>query len=143
MPANRSREGIPEPQYPDNPLQISFKYLECEDERYALDICTQEYWVLLVKELKRYAGFTVSQFEYPNNDDARHTIDLNDERVDGEAFNQLMESFEWPTVWQFGLGERRKAFRVIGMLVDSILYVIRLDSCHVTYTRKEGIKNEW
>lgn len=140
---DRSQEGIPELNIPDNPLQISFKYLECKDEKYDLNACSQEYWMLLVQELKRYASFTISQFEFHDNDDSRHIIDPNDQRVDSASFIKLMEKFEWPTVWQFGLGEKKKAYRVIGMLVDPILFVIRLDSNHVTYTRKEGIKNEW
>lgn len=144
MPKGKqAQRGIPEPIIPDRQLQISFKHLECEDERYRLDTCTSEYWILLVQELKRYASFSVSQFEYPDDTFARHPIDPEDERVDSAAFLRLMNELEWSIVWQFGLGHKGKGFRVIGILVDPIFFVIRLDSNHQTYVKKDGGAYTW
>ena len=144
MPKGKqAQRGIPEPTIPDRQLQISFKHLECEDERYPLDTCTSEYWILLVQELKRYASFSVSQFEDPDDTYARHLIDPEDERVDSADFLRLMDEFEWSAVWQFGLGQKSKGFRVIGILVDPIFFVIRLDANHQTYVRKEGGGYTW
>jgi hypothetical protein len=130
---NQIQRGIPQPVYPDPPLQISFKYFECDSDRYALRNCTPEYWDLLIRELKRYGSITVSAFEFCDNQYARHTVDPNEEGVDGAEFVGLMEDFDYSNVWQFGVGPRARGFRVVGILVSPTFFVIRLDPNHQTY----------
>jgi hypothetical protein len=135
-PANNSQSGIPLVTIPDSPLQISFKHLECDEEKYGVAHCTQEYWSLLAKELKRYSEFSVSAFEFCDHEDARHTIDPKNDGADTAALAKIAEDLDFPVVWQFGLGERWRGLRVIGILVDPVFYIVHLDPNHNTYTEK-------
>ena len=129
---------IPEPEIPSRVLKFSFEYIECDHEKYTFAMCTEEYWQLFMRELKRYSRWTVNQFAADEHDDARHQIDIAQERVDSAPFEHLIEQFDWADVWQFGIGERRKGQRVMGILVSDTFYIVLLDAAHQVYVKKRG-----
>jgi hypothetical protein len=133
---NGARSGIPAISIPDRALQISFAHLECNDDRYSLEHCNAEYWSLLAQELKRYARFTVSDFEVCEHADARHPIDPKEDGVDTAALSKIAEELEYPVVWQFGIAERWRGLRVVGILLEPVFYIVHLDPNHQTYTVK-------
>ena len=127
-----NERDIPEPVIPSPALE--FKYIECDHDKYSFTHCKPEYWHLFMKALKRYEGWNIDAFMYPEHDDARHFVDVQDERVDSGPFDALIDRFEWAEVWQFGLGHRGEGKRVLGILVDATFYIVLLDDNHQAYS---------
>ena len=125
---------IPAITIPSERLRFSFEHLKCEHDEFPLADCTVEYWQLFVKELNRYDGWDTEDFLSQNNDDARHIVVVEEERVNGQVLQDLMKKFDYSDTWQFGLGPRKDGRRVLGLLVGSTFYIVLLDPNHNVYT---------
>lgn len=134
MSPNGNRRGIPAPilKTNENTVKFSFKYLDATNPKFSIEECPVEFWQAFVLRLSVYSRLTVEIFLDQNNPDRRHLIDFSDtSEVDGFT-NIDTEQLAYEEAWQFEL-DARYPWRVEGILVDDMFYVIWLDPSHRLY----------
>ena len=93
-----------------------------------MESCSKEFLMALLLEVKNYSEYTVEQFEEENNKDRRHKnfwADTDEEN----GFTHLSEEIQDEYSWQFAL-DTNDEWRVHGMLVDNVFFVVWLDPEH-------------
>ena|ERR1700682_5180628 len=116
-------------------LAFSFKHLVTDHVKFPLEACREEFWRELAVRLREYSNGTVEDFKDMNNDVHRHTIHFpNSSEPDG--FN-LDPSFDLDLEqhWQFGVGAPQHGWRVHGILVRDLFYIVWVDPDHQLYPR--------
>jgi hypothetical protein len=126
---------IPKPVLQPNAktVQFSFKHLDTTHPKFLLEDCTCEYWAALVRRLVGYSQLTVEIFLDQNNPDRRHIIDFSGTSEQGGFSNVDTEQLAYQEAWQFDLDSRNPDWRVCGLLLDDMFYIIWLDHSHRLY----------
>lgn len=136
MSANANRRGIPAPilRPNENTIQFSFKYLDTSNPKFSIDDCPIEFWRALTRRLIQYSHLSVEIFLDQNNPDRRHLIVFADTTEPNGFTNVDTEQLAYEAPWQFDL-ETWQPWRILGILVDEIFYIIWLDHSHLLYPR--------
>lgn len=125
---------IPAPHLgPDERLiQFSFKHLDETNPKFLPQECPREFWPAFMQRLKLYSRLRVEIFLDQNNPDRRHIIDFG-QTTEPDGFTTVdTEQLAYEEAWQFDL-DTRQPWRVAGVLVDEMFYVIWLDHSHRLY----------
>jgi hypothetical protein len=129
-----ARIVIPEPRLEPNQklIQFSFKHLDDTNPKFLPRDCPLDFWCALTQRLKGYSRLTVEIFLDQNNPDRRHIIDFG-ETTERNGFTTVdTEQLAYEEPWQFDLITWRP-WRIAGLLVDEMFYVIWLDHAHRLY----------
>jgi hypothetical protein len=142
MPERQPAGGIPEPgptRTEQLPLRFSFKHLDLEKQKFHPSKCEIEYFVRLFHTLRKFSTWTVEQFTDQNNNEHRHIIWFSDtSEPDGFAHipNVDSDQFGYEGGWQFAVDHPEKPWlrwRVHGILIDEIFFVVWLDQEHLLF----------
>lgn len=130
---------IPEPQTKNSNLenrrlQFTFKSLDERHPKFTLEKCNVEFFRALFLQLRTYSEYTEEQFREQNNDDHRHTNHWKD-TTEPDGFAQLSEEIQDEYSWQFAVCPNSRThpecdWRVHGMLLENIFYIVWLDPGH-------------
>lgn len=113
-------------------IQFSFKHLDETNGKFLPQDCPHEFWPALMSRLKLYSHLTVEIFLDQNNPDRRHLVDFG-QTTEPNGFTTLdTEQLSYEEPWQFDLITWRP-WRIVGLLVDEIFYIIWLDHGHRLY----------
>jgi hypothetical protein len=134
MGSDEKRIIIPNPLLPQNAklIQFSFKHLDQTNPKFSPQDCPLEFWCALMQRLKGYSQLTVEIFLDQNNPDRRHIIDFGDTTEPNGFTSVDIEQLAYEEAWQFDLITWR-VWRVAGLLVDEMFYIIWLDPAHRLY----------
>lgn len=130
----REKIAIPAPNLgPDERLiQFSFKHLDDTNPKFLPQDCPQDFWPALMQRLRGYSHLTVEIFQDHRNPDRRHVIDFR-ETTEPQGFTTVdTEQLAYEQPWQFDL-ITYQPWRVAGLLVEEMFYVIWLDHSHQLY----------
>lgn len=124
----------PHPKPETGRLQFSFKHLDDKHSKFNIGNCSQEFLIALLLEVKNYSEYTVEQFEEENNKDHRHKNFWSD-TSERKGFTHLSVEIQNEYSWQFALRPqcytgREDDWRVHGMLVGNVFYIVWLDPRH-------------
>ncbi len=141
MKKKRLKKKIPTPNPAQDQdavrLQFSFKHLDADHPRFRMNDCSQEFLRTLLLQIKIYSEYTEEQFTDENNDDRRHKNFWAD-TSEPDGFTHLGVEMQNEYSWQFALNSPydKDSWRVHGMLVDNIFYVVWLDPDHALGAQK-------
>lgn len=115
-------------------LQFSFKHLDENHPKFKIESCSSDYLRALLLQIKVYSDYTEEQFTDQNNNDHRHWNFWRD-TTETNGFTNLSDEIQNEYSWQFALNpQSRKApganWRVHGMLVGNVFYIVWLDPQH-------------
>ncbi|MBI3661670.1 MAG: hypothetical protein HY234_01270 [Acidobacteria bacterium] len=123
----------------DQPLRFSFKHLDFNNPKFQPSECCVDYFIRLMQQLSRFSGGTVGDFSDQNNEERRHIIDF-DQTSEPAGFQNIAaidaEQLGSNDGWQFAVRPDeawRYLWRVHGILVDDVFYVVWLDQEHRLY----------
>ncbi len=134
MTGTPERIVIPAPEVgPDERLvQFSFKHLDGTNPKFRAQDCPIEFWCAFMDRLKLYSRLTVEIFQDQNNPDRRHIIDFA-RTTEPSGFTSVdTDQLAYEQPWQFDLATARP-WRIAGLLVEEIFYVVWLDPNHLLY----------
>jgi len=120
-------------------LKFSFKHLDTANDKYSIDKCCVGFWGKLIEALVRYSGFTVDDFRNQDNTEGRHTHYFPDtSEPNGFTCLNDPDGLEMAAAWQIRLCPSirtppESAWRVHGILIESVFYVVWLDYDHLLY----------
>lgn len=120
-----------------NTLELSFKHLDTEYEKFKIQACAADYFCSLILAIQKYSGYTIDRFRDQNKQNDRHTIDFS-ETSEANGFISLDENLRLEEPWQIRIcpEEKKKpksAWRASGILIGNIFYMIWLDPEHKLY----------
>jgi len=146
--ARGKRGAIPAPQLPD-PVNVkfSFKHLDLGNEKYSIKKCCVRFFTEMILSLNRYSSFTTEQFREQNNDDGRHCHYFPD-TSEPNGFTTLdPETLGIEEAWQIRLcpdvhKPPESAWRVHGVLLGDVFYIVWLDYEHLLYDNNLAPGNE-
>ena len=113
-------------------VKFSFKYLDADNPKFLPSDCPHEFWPALMARLKLYSNLTVEVFLDQNNPDRRHIIHFAETTEPNGFVNVDTEQLAYEEPWQFDL-ETWQPWRIAGILVDDMFYIIWLDHSHSLY----------
>ncbi|SRR5712691_3384436 len=138
--AKKKVQKIPEPYLLPTSLKLirfSFKHLDAANEKFSCANCSQEYFVKLLETLQKYT-WTVEQFSDQNHNERRHVIYFpNTSEPDG--FENIpgidLDQLGYYEGWEIGISidPYDCGWRVHGILIDEIFFVIWLDPNHALF----------
>ncbi len=132
MTAEKIVIPAPEPRPDRRLIQFSFKHLDSANPKFRAEDCPIEFWCPLIERLKGYSHLPVEVFQDQNNPDRRHVIDFS-RTTEPNGFTSVdTDQLAYEEAWQFDLLTNRP-WRVAGLLVEEIFYVIWLDPNHLLY----------
>ena len=120
-------------------VKFSFRHLDTENPKYSLQKCCVEFFSRLVRALARYSSFTVEEFRIRDNKDGRHSHYFpHTSEPDGFTCLNDPEGLEMEEPWQIKLCPEIHeppdgAWRVHGVLLADVFYIVWLDYEHVLY----------
>jgi hypothetical protein len=133
MSTNNVGNRIPVPdiaQQDTRLLEFSFKHLDITNAKFELQRCTREFLGAMLESIQAYSNDTVAAFVNQNNQDHRH-INVFDHTTEPDGFTTLdEEQLAYNDAWQFA-SVRRERWRVCGMLIENVFYVVWLDPDHL------------
>ena len=136
-PGSRSPLHIPKAQPIEDRrlVRFSFEYLDTDgNPKFRLDACSQEYLRSLLTALRGLSTRTPSDLLAEWVDSYRaHRIDF-DETTEPDGFSQLGEQLARDEAWQFS-PDIQKEWRVHGLLIDDVFFVVWLDPSHKLYNK--------
>lgn len=121
-------------------LEFSFKHLDIEGPKFAMDACDKNYLCALLLRIRNYSNYTVAQFTDFNHESDRHTIDpekLRAQLADKMLNEQLLDS----EAWEIKLAPDAKKtpsslWRVHGLRIGNVFYIVWLDPEHELFESK-------
>jgi hypothetical protein len=134
MTPTNNRRGIPAPVLKpnENTVQFSFKHLDTTNPKFLLEDCPLGFWCAMMRRINLYSHLSVDIFLDQNNPDRRHIIDFA-ETTEPDGFTNIdTEQLAYEEAWQFELDAYTR-WRIEGILVDDVFYVIWLDHSHLLY----------
>jgi len=125
----------------ERPLRFSFKHLDIKSQKFSPTKCCNEYFQKLFCSLQKFSTWKVSDFTDQNNNEHRHIINFS-ETSEPEGFESAFEldrdQAGYAEGWQFSVDQDQpwSDWRVQGVLIDEVFYVVWLDSEHALYNRR-------
>ena len=120
-------------------VKFSFKHLDTENDKYAVQKCCVEFFSSLVLALTRYSKFTVEQFREQNHREGRHCHYFPD-TTEPQGFICLNDpdGLELEESWQIRLCPDNhqppaSGWRIHGVLLADVFYIVWLDYDHLLY----------
>lgn len=124
-------------------IQFSFRYLDSEHHDFPICACSAEYLQCLLRRIKDYEEYTVDQFRDINHQNDRTLYYFPDSEYPN-GFSSLSDEPPSDEVdsehgWEIKLAPNAKphlteaAWRVHGMLLFNMFYVVWLDPCHKVF----------
>jgi hypothetical protein len=137
MSPRQDRNNIPVPVLKPNEktVQFSFKHLDTDNPKFLPKDCSPEFWPALMARLKGYSHLTVEIFLDQNNPDRRHVIIFSETTEPNGFTNVDTEQLAFEEAWQFDLNTWHP-WRIAGILVDDMFYIIWLDHSHSLYPKQ-------
>jgi hypothetical protein len=120
-------------------VKFSFKHLDIENSKYHPQKCCRQFFSALVLALTRYSKLTTEQFREQNNEDGRHCHYFPDtSEPNGFTCLNDPDGLEMEEAWQIRLcpdmhEPPESAWRIHGVLLADVFYVIWLDYDHLLY----------
>lgn len=115
-------------------LEFSFKHLDFDDPKFNSENCDSAYLCSLLLRIKDYSNYRVGQFIDFNHQSDRNTIDperLREHLAHKGIDEQLLDSQAWEIrVDPTAKTPPRSLWRVFGLLIGNVLYLILLDPQH-------------
>lgn len=119
-------------------IQFSFKHLDSEHRDFPISACGAGYLQCLLCRIKDYEEYTLDQFGNINHQDDR-VLYYFPASAYPDGFRSLSDELQSEHGWEIKLAPAAKrsseeaAWRVHGMLVGNMFYVVWLDPCHKVF----------